>query len=71
MVGEIRPLKVMGLKIGNSLECPGATLDPKGGSTKRCKSICMEGGVTHSGSTVVNFLLGVSGQIANPNDELS
>ena len=45
--------------------------DPRGGgAAEGCISICMEGGVVHSGSNVVNPLPGVSGQIANPNCKL-
>ena len=38
--------------------------------TEGYRSICMEGGVSHSGSTVVNPLPGVSGRTTNSNCEL-
>ena len=66
---EIRPREIPRLKVGNSKECPGVTLDPKGGPAKGCRSICIEGGVTHSGSPVVNFLPGVCERTTNPNEE--
>ena len=42
----------------NVHECPGVTLDPKGGSCKGLQSICMEGGVTYSDLGIVNAFRG-------------
>ena len=70
MFREIRPREVQRLKVENSRKCPGATPTTQGGGPeKACRSICMEGGVSQSGSTVVKPLPGVSGQTANPNCE--
>ena len=70
LVREIRLGKVPGLKVGNSRECSGATLDPRGGCpVEGRRNICMEGGVTHSGLAVVNPLLRVSGRTDYPNCE--
>ena len=40
-----------------------------GGHVEGYRTICMEGGVSHSGSAVVNSLPEASGQTANPNWE--
>ena len=56
------------LKVGS---VPGATFSPRGarGPAKGCRSICMEGGVIHFDSAVVNPFLEVSGRIVNSNNE--
>ena len=44
LVREIRPQEVLGLKVGNSRECPRVTPhDPRGGrgTAEGCISICM------------------------------
>ena len=74
LIREIQPRKILGLKVGNSRECPGSVPErpprPKGGGlAKGCRSICMEGGVSHSGSAVMNPLPGVGGRAANSNYE--
>ena len=70
LVRKIWPWEVPRLKVGNSRECPGGTPDPRGGGpVEGCRSICMEGGVSHFDSTVVNSLPGVSRRTANPNCE--
>ena len=38
----------------------------EGGPAESCKSICIEGGVSYSGSAVVNPLAGISRQTAHP-----
>ena len=54
-----------------SREFPGVSQsdphDPRRGPTEGCKSICMEGGISHFGSAVVNPLPRVSRRTANPN----
>ena len=52
-----------------SRECLGRPSTQGGGLVRKCRSICMEGGLAHFGSTVVNSLPGVSGRTANPYDD--
>ena len=57
--------KVPRLKVGNSRECLEVTPDPKGGKgvpAKGWRSICMEGGVVHSSSAIVNPLPELAGE---------
>ena len=55
--GEIRPQKSSDYKSGVFRECSRATPHvPRGGPVEGCRSICMEGGVSHSGLTIVNLL---------------
>ena len=42
----------------------------QGGPAEGCRSIYMEGGVSHSGLDVMNPLPGVNGRIANLNCEM-
>ena len=59
-----------GSRYGVSQECPKETPTIQGGgAVEGRRRIFLEGGVSHSGSAVVNLLPGVSGQIANPNCE--
>ena len=46
-----------------------STPDPRGGLVEGCRSICMEGGVTHFGFAVVNPLPGVNERTANSNNK--
>ena len=52
LVREIRPREVVGLKVGNSRECPGSVLEqppttPKGGGpAEGCRSICNGGNLS-------------------------
>ena len=61
--------EVIGLKVGNSRECPRNVperpLRPKGGRgpAKGCRSTCMEGGVSHSGSAIVDPFQELAGKL--------
>ena len=70
MIRKIQPRKIQGLKVGKFSGVPREQTRPKGGSpAEGCRIICMEGGVSHFDSAVVNLLPGVSRRTTNPNCE--
>ena len=68
-IREIRPQKSPKTKSRDFMGMSWSNPYPTGDHAKGRKSICMEGGLTHSGLAIVNPLSGVSEQTTNPINE--